>query len=85
MEINIGDEATKSGVSAEMAEELVRQTAQLPNVLLKGLMAIPPVGSGEDVFEKMHGIFLSVKRKRIYRTCLWIFSQWECLGTMSLP
>ena len=27
VEINIGDEATKSGVSAEMAEELVRQTA----------------------------------------------------------
>lgn len=46
-----------------MAEELVRQTAQLPNVSVKGLMAIPPVGSGEDVFEKMHGIFLSVKEK----------------------
>ena len=44
VEINIGDEATKSGVSAEMAEELVRQTAQLPNVSVKGLMAIPPVG-----------------------------------------
>ena len=29
VEINIGDEATKSGVSADMAEELVRQTAQL--------------------------------------------------------
>ena len=40
VEINIGDEATKSGVSAEMAEELVRQTAQLPNVSVKGLMAI---------------------------------------------
>lgn len=52
VEINIGDEATKSGVSAEMAEELVRQTAQLPNVSVKGLMAIPPVGSGRTFLKK---------------------------------
>ena len=74
VEINIGDEATKSGVSAEMAEELVRQTAQLPNVSVKGLMAIPPVGSGEDVFEKMHGIFLSVKEKDIQNVSMDILS-----------
>ena len=74
VEINIGDEATKSGVSAEMAEELVRQTAQLPNVSVKGLMAIPPVGSGEDVFEKMHGIFLSVKEKDIPNVSMDILS-----------
>ena len=74
VEINIGDEATKSGVSAEMAEELVRQTAQLPNVSVKGLMAIPPVGSGEDVFEKMHGIFLSVKEKDIPNVSMDVLS-----------
>ena len=65
VEINIGDEATKSGVSADMAEELVRQAAELPGISVKGLMAIPPVGSGEDVFDKMHGIFLRVKEKSI--------------------
>ena len=74
VEINIGDEATKSGVSAEMAEELVRQTAQLPNVSVKGLMAIPPVGSGEDVFEKMHGIFLRVKEQDIPNVSMDILS-----------
>lgn len=74
VEINIGDEATKSGVSADMAEELVRQTAQLPNVSVKGLMAIPPVGSGEDVFEKMHGIFLRVKEQDIPNVSMDILS-----------
>ena len=37
-------------------------------------MAIPPVGSGEDVFEKMHGIFLSVKEKDIPNVSMDILS-----------
>lgn len=46
----------------------------MPNVSVKGLMAIPPVGSGEDVFEKMHGIFLSVKEKDIPNVSMDILS-----------
>ncbi|WP_295209152.1 YggS family pyridoxal phosphate-dependent enzyme [Ruminococcus sp.] len=74
IEINIGDEATKSGVPADMAEELVRQAAELPNISVKGLMAIPPVGSGEDVFDKMHGIFLRVKERSIPNVSMDILS-----------
>ena len=44
------------------------------DVSVKGLMAIPPVGSGEDVFEKMHGIFLSVKEKDIPNVSMDILS-----------
>lgn len=65
IEINIGDEMTKSGVAAQGLDELIYQVAELDNVAVKGLMAIPPIGCGEETFEKMHGIFLGVKERAI--------------------
>lgn len=42
IEVNIGNEETKSGVDYEDAEKLVREIALLPNVHIKGLMCIAP-------------------------------------------
>ena len=42
IQVNIGDEQTKAGVSADELEPLVRQIALLPHVRIRGLMAIPP-------------------------------------------
>ncbi len=63
VEINIGSELSKSGVLPEELDELVEKISEMPAVNLRGLMTIPPVGSKEDVFEKMHGIFLEKKAK----------------------
>lgn len=41
LQVNISNEDTKSGVSAEQAPELAMAIATLPNVRLRGLMAIP--------------------------------------------
>ncbi|MBP1533373.1 MAG: YggS family pyridoxal phosphate-dependent enzyme [Ruminococcus sp.] len=65
IEINIGDEASKSGIAASGLDELIDEVAQLENVRIKGLMAIPPIGCGEDVFDKMHSIFLRVKERSV--------------------
>ena len=65
VEVNIGDEQTKSGVSADGVLALVREISTLENVSVKGLMAIPPIGSGEEVFERMNGIFQRVKQENI--------------------
>lgn len=65
IEINIGDEASKSGITAGGLDELIDEVAQLENVRIKGLMAIPPIGCGEDVFDKMHSIFLRVKERSV--------------------
>ncbi len=73
-EINIGGELSKSGVSVEGLEELIYGISGMNNISLKGLMAIPPVGSGEEVFDKMHGIFLSVKEKSIPNVSMDILS-----------
>ncbi|GMG85935.1 YggS family pyridoxal phosphate-dependent enzyme [Biformimicrobium ophioploci] len=41
LQVNIDGEATKSGVLAAELPELARQVAALPNLALRGLMAIP--------------------------------------------
>lgn len=41
LQVNISGEASKSGVSPDELPELARQVALLPNLTLRGLMAIP--------------------------------------------
>jgi len=44
LEVNISGEESKSGVPAQEALVLARQAAELPNLKLRGLMAIPQPG-----------------------------------------
>ena len=41
LQVNISDEASKSGVSVDELEELVKAVSELPSLSLRGLMAIP--------------------------------------------
>lgn len=43
IEVNIGDEESKSGIAKEEAVELIKAVAGLPRVHIKGLMAIAPI------------------------------------------
>lgn len=61
LEVNIGGEDTKSGVSAERLGELFEETAQLENIRVRGLMTIPPIGRSEEAFEKMQRLFEDLK------------------------
>ncbi len=42
VEVNVGDEESKGGVSADDTFELIKQISTLENVCVKGLMTIPP-------------------------------------------
>src|SRR5262245_64312023 len=42
IQVNIGDETTKSGVAAAETMALVQRVATLPHVAIKGLMCVPP-------------------------------------------
>lgn len=50
LQINIGREESKSGLLLENAKEAIEKIQQLPKVMLKGLMFMPPLsgGSGES-------------------------------------
>ena len=65
IEINIGDEETKSGIDSGAMKELAEYVSGLENVRLRGLMAIPPIGAGESVFEAMHGLYEQLKEMRL--------------------
>ncbi len=42
IQVNMGKEASKSGIDAESAETLIRDLAAFPNILVRGMMVIPP-------------------------------------------
>ena len=62
-EINIGEEETKGGISAENAEGFCAEIAELKNVRLRGLMTIPPPGCSESCFARMQELFERLKRR----------------------
>lgn len=63
IEVNIGEEKSKSGVPADRLYPLIEEISAMKNISIKGLMAIPPIGSGDEIFDKMNMLFLGVKEK----------------------
>jgi len=61
LEVNIGGEASKSGVSPAELPELLKAVQHLPNIRTDGLMTIPPPMTDEDeqirVFTEMRELF----------------------------
>ena len=62
LEVNIGEESSKSGVNADGLWSLFeRLLATTPHLHIRGLMAIPPADAGEDenrrFFAKMRGLY----------------------------
>ena len=48
IQINVGKEATKSGVSSEDAVLLIEEISKLPNLSIRGLMTMPPFFDDPD-------------------------------------
>ncbi len=67
LEVNIGGEASKSGVSPDGLETLLAHAALCPGLHVKGLMTIPPaVSTGEEnrwYFRRMYELFVDIRRK----------------------
>jgi len=67
LEVNIGGEASKSGVSPDGLEALLAHAALCPGLRVKGLMTIPPaVRAGEEnrwYFRQMYELFVDIRRK----------------------
>ena len=67
LEVNVGEEASKSGFGAEDILPLVRKIHEFPNICIKGLMAIPPISHnpGENLkfFQKMWDLHVDIKEE----------------------
>ncbi|MFQ1056113.1 YggS family pyridoxal phosphate-dependent enzyme [Gilliamella apicola] len=66
IQVNISQEASKSGVKPEEVTDLVKQIVVLPNLNLRGLMAIPEIENDYDkqlnVFTKMQQLLYSLQK-----------------------
>lgn len=62
IQINIDDEASKSGCRPEEAHLLAQQILALPNLTLRGLMIIPSK-DGTDAFRRTKALFDEIKHK----------------------
>ena len=65
IEVNAGNEISKSGIEPEKAFELCKYCADLPGVVVNGLMAIPPIGANEAIYEKMYSLYLDIMSKKV--------------------
>ncbi len=77
-EVNIGNEATKSGIHPDETAEFCRFLNSLPHVKLRGLMAIPPkcenFSDNREYFCKMRKIFIDISSQNVDNNSMDILS-----------
>ena len=68
LEINVGQEESKSGFSIEEVPEICEKISNFPHIRLRGLMAIPPIShfSGENrkFFQKICDLAVDITAKK---------------------
>ncbi len=78
LEVNIGEEESKSGFLYNEVEENLKIIAEMDNICVKGLMAIPPIcNKAEDnkkYFAKMNNLFIDIRTKNIDNSSMDILS-----------
>ena len=78
LEVNIGQEESKSGFRAEQIPDLVEHFDRFPNICLRGLMAIPPIsqnsGDNRKFFQKMCALAVDITTKKVDNVCVDILS-----------
>ncbi|MDR1628639.1 MAG: YggS family pyridoxal phosphate-dependent enzyme [Oscillospiraceae bacterium] len=78
LEVNIGNEDSKSGFLPEALEESIHEIAGMPHISVEGLMAIPPIcEKSDDVrlhFKNMHKLFIDIRAKKIDNVSMSVLS-----------
>ena len=68
LEVNIGQEAAKTGFAAEEILPLIDKIDSFSNICVRGLMAIPPIsenpGDNSKFFLKMREIYVDIQGKK---------------------
>ena len=68
LEVNIGGEESKSGLTPDEVLPLLEKIREFPNIRVKGLMAIPPIseknGDNRKFFQKMCNISVDINAKK---------------------
>ncbi|MGM9658743.1 MAG: YggS family pyridoxal phosphate-dependent enzyme [Eubacteriales bacterium] len=60
IEVNIGEEESKSGVHPDDALELYRSLYEMRGIRVRGVMAIPPKGRLTEYYDKLYKIYSDI-------------------------
>ena len=78
LEINIGQEASKSGLNRDEIYQMLEKVAQSSAVRVRGLMAIPPIcqnpGDNNKFFAEMCNLSVDITGKKYDNVCMEILS-----------
>lgn len=74
LEVNIGNEESKSGFLPEQLDEAVKIADSMQNVTLKGLMTIPPKNNVDYYFAKMQQLFVDFSDKKLDNNSMGVLS-----------
>jgi len=78
LEVNIGNEESKSGFAYDEVFERISEISQFDNIFIKGLMAIPPIcekaENNRKYFAKMYKLFIDIQSKKIDNSSMDILS-----------
>ena len=70
VQINVSQEESKSGISLEEVDTLCDAVSKLPNIVLRGLMAIPAptadISEQRQAFSAIRDCFISIKAKHAH-------------------
>ena len=69
IELNVGDEESKTGMDKSLFMESFAEIAEMKHIRIKGLMTIPPICENSSelrkFFEEMYKLFIDIKAKNI--------------------
>lgn len=77
LEVNVGEEESKTGAGFDQALSLLEEMSALPNLKICGLMAIPPICEEKELieyFEKMRQLFVDIQSKKMDNITMEILS-----------
>ena len=65
LEVNVGEEESKTGLPYDQIRDVYAEICELPSLTVEGLMAIPPICEDEAVlrgyFSRMNQLFIDMK------------------------
>ena len=77
-EINLGEEASKSGILLSEAEKFLMEMSKFKNIRVCGLMAIPPImtdiSTQMEYFKKIMDLYIDISTKKIDNSNISVLS-----------
>ena len=78
LEINVGDEESKTGMDKSQFFEIFSEIAEMKHIAIKGLMTIPPICENNaelrKFFDEMYNLFIDIKAKKLDNVSMDILS-----------